>query len=187
MPKKERTLVKEVLYWSYANLAMAHATVTDGAESYKTKRYMIRSRLNAGLLNGTMNIGSLLDDEKIKMVLPKCCCYCGSLNQLSIDHLIPKSKGGDESGDNAVWACRRCNSSKHDTDLLEWYKRRGEFPPLLLVRRYLKLVIHYCKKHEIMGKAVSDVSGIPFDLHTIPAKYPKPSMLSLWQAPQREQ
>ena len=185
MAKRERTLVKEVLYWSYANLAMAHAAVTDGAERYKTKHYMIRSRLNAGLLNGTMNIGSLLDDEKVKMVLPQCCCYCGSPYQLSIDHLIPKSKGGDESGDNAVWACRRCNSSKHDTDLFEWYKRKEEFPPLLLVRRYLKLAIQYCEKHGIMEQTVAGVSSsIPFGFYNIPAKYPKPCTLSLWQAPQ---
>jgi len=109
MPKKERTLVKEVLYWSYANLAMAHAARTDGAKGYKTHHYMIRSKLYKGLLNGTMNIGSILDDERIKMNLPQCCSYCGAVDHLSIDHLIPKARGGHESGDNAVWACRRCN------------------------------------------------------------------------------
>ncbi len=182
MPKKERTTVKEVLYWSYANLAMAHAAITDGTERYTRTHYMIRSRLYAGLLNDTMNIGSLLDDEKLKMTLPQCCSYCGSLHHLSIDHLIPKSNGGLESGDNAVWACRRCNSSKHAADLREWYEKNRRFPPLLLIRRYLKLAILYCQKQSIMDKTVIEVSGTPFDFRKLPTKFPPPNTLCLWQS-----
>ena len=38
---------------------------------------------------------------------------------LSIDHLIPIKKGGANSGENLVWACRTCNSSKCATDALD--------------------------------------------------------------------
>ncbi|MCU0326479.1 MAG: HNH endonuclease [Spirosomaceae bacterium] len=42
------------------------------------------------------------------------CVYCGSHEDLTLDHLIPKSKGGKTNWDNLVTACRRCNSRKGD-------------------------------------------------------------------------
>jgi len=40
------------------------------------------------------------------------CGYCGSKNNLTIDHIIPKSKGGLNTWDNLVTSCFRCNSIK---------------------------------------------------------------------------
>ncbi|MBA4317814.1 MAG: HNH endonuclease [Flavobacterium sp.] len=43
------------------------------------------------------------------------CCYCGRSDlQLTIDHIIPKSKGGDDSWENLVSACMPCNNKKGD-------------------------------------------------------------------------
>jgi hypothetical protein len=46
------------------------------------------------------------------------CQYCGATKALTIDHVIPKSKGGKDTWDNLVVACSSCNSKKGDT-LLE--------------------------------------------------------------------
>lgn len=40
------------------------------------------------------------------------CQYCGSTKRLTIDHVIPKSKGGDDSWENLVVACSSCNTKK---------------------------------------------------------------------------
>ena len=40
------------------------------------------------------------------------CCYCGSKRNLTIDHVIPKSRGGSNYWDNLVTSCGRCNSNK---------------------------------------------------------------------------
>ena len=93
-----------------ANLAMAHSAVTAKAEKYGRTQFMIRSRLYKGLNGQTMKIGPLAEDERLKMVLPQACCYCGSRDHLSADHLIPTKRGGANTGDNLVWACRSCNS-----------------------------------------------------------------------------
>jgi 5-methylcytosine-specific restriction endonuclease McrA len=42
------------------------------------------------------------------------CQYCGSTRHLTLDHVIPLSKGGKHSWDNVVTACERCNQSKSD-------------------------------------------------------------------------
>lgn len=41
------------------------------------------------------------------------CVYCGSDGEMTRDHDIPVSRGGADSIDNIVPACRSCNSSKH--------------------------------------------------------------------------
>ncbi len=45
------------------------------------------------------------------------CQYCGKkfqTNELSLDHIIPRSRGGGDSWENLVCACTRCNSRKAD-------------------------------------------------------------------------
>ncbi|MCW6038567.1 HNH endonuclease [Spirulina subsalsa FACHB-351] len=42
------------------------------------------------------------------------CQYCGSHKKLTLDHVIPRSKGGKHSWDNVVIACERCNGFKGD-------------------------------------------------------------------------
>ena len=41
------------------------------------------------------------------------CVYCGS-SATSIDHVVPRSRGGTHTWDNVVAACRRCNSKKEN-------------------------------------------------------------------------
>ena len=43
------------------------------------------------------------------------CQYCGgrfSFTDLTMDHVIPKSRGGDKSWTNIVACCKRCNNKK---------------------------------------------------------------------------
>ena len=40
------------------------------------------------------------------------CQYCGSGNELTFDHLLPRSKGGKTNWDNVVTACSSCNVQK---------------------------------------------------------------------------
>ena len=40
------------------------------------------------------------------------CQYCGSRNELTFDHLLPRSKGGKTNWENVVTACSNCNVQK---------------------------------------------------------------------------
>lgn len=176
----EITTVGELLYWSYANLGMAHAAVAAKAEKYGRLQFMIRAHLYAGLKKQTMSTGPLAADERLKMVLPQACCYCGSTAHLSADHLIPTARGGSNSGDNLVWACRSCNSSKGARDALEWLAEREQFPPLLLLRRYLKLAVEMSRDRDLLDVPLAEAPELPFSLSAIPRSFPQPSQLRLW-------
>jgi hypothetical protein len=174
------TTISESLYWSYANLAMAHAAIVAGSPKYTQTHFIIRSKLYKGLNNQNMLLGSFVDDERLKMILPQACNYCGSRDKLSIDHLIPKAKGGADKPENMVWACRSCNSAKRDTDLLAWYQTRDVFPPLLLLRRYLKIAVETCNMLGVLSVKIEDAPSLPFALSRVPHVFPQPSELILW-------
>lgn len=54
------------------------------------------------------------------------CQYCGrrpGLDELTIDHVVPRSRGGGSTWENCVTACRACNARKanrltHELDLV---------------------------------------------------------------------
>jgi len=42
------------------------------------------------------------------------CTYCGAKDDLTIDHIVPASKGGEWSWTNLTTACAKCNNRKGD-------------------------------------------------------------------------
>lgn len=47
------------------------------------------------------------------------CGYCSSTRNLTIDHIVPRSKGGGNEWTNLVTCCSKCNNSKDDKTLEE--------------------------------------------------------------------
>ena len=41
-----------------------------------------------------------------------CCQRCGTEDNLSVDHIVPRSLGGTDNLDNLEVLCSSCNSSK---------------------------------------------------------------------------
>lgn len=177
--------VREHLAWSYANLAAAHAALQAGAPHYRRVDYMIRARLYRGLTSGVMRVGSLVDDERVKYAYPKSCCYCGAVAALQMDHLIPRVKGGVDAADNLVWACRSCNASKRDLDVLRWLAQKGRAPAVLLLRRYLKLVMGYCAVRGLLDLPLHEAASqpLPFDLMALPYRLEDLQAQVLWVQP----
>lgn len=48
------------------------------------------------------------------------CSYCGATEDLSVDHVVPLSRGGTNDPENLTPACKPCNSSKRDKLVEEW-------------------------------------------------------------------
>jgi len=55
------------------------------------------------------------------------CAYCGSAENLTIDHIKPQSKGGEDIKTNVLCACKSCNRSKGHTPWDEWYRSQKFF------------------------------------------------------------
>lgn len=181
MPSITPHTVAELIYWSYANLAMAHDGITRGLLTYDKTSFIIRMRMYKGLLSGKMQIGSFFKDERWKMENGARCVYCGSTENLSVDHILPRIKGGADDVENLVCCCKSCNRFKGKKDLMAWYNERGQFPSIMVLTRYLKLVLRQCEELGIMDKTLDEVddSALPFSLSEIPTNYPKCSEMKL--------
>ena len=58
--------------------------------------------------------------KELRKLYNSPCFYCGSLDKITIDHIIPISRGGTHGIGNLVSACSFCNGSKHTKFLIEW-------------------------------------------------------------------
>ena len=72
--------------------------------------------------------------------MPWLCTYCGEAEAEHMDHIVPRSKGGQNIG-NLTPACAKCNMSKKDRTPERWIAamlrrmQEGQAPP-----RYHRLV-----------------------------------------------
>jgi HNH endonuclease len=59
------------------------------------------------------------------------CCYCGASvengTQLTLDHLVPYSKGGSNAPANLVTCCQRCNSSRGNRPVATFCRAVAEY------------------------------------------------------------
>jgi 5-methylcytosine-specific restriction endonuclease McrA len=69
------------------------------------------------------------------------CQYCNSRDHLTIDHVLPKSRGGRDTWENLVTACTRCNTRKGNRTPEEARMRllRKPFRPshVMFIRDYI--------------------------------------------------
>lgn len=57
---------------------------------------------------------------------PGLCHYCGSkvsYRELTMDHLVPLSRGGRSTRENLVPSCKNCNNLKKTMLPIEWQER----------------------------------------------------------------
>lgn len=62
-----------------------------------------------------------------------CCQRCGTEERLSVDHIVPRTLGGDDNPSNLQVLCSSCNSSKGGR-----FFDRAKTPPTLPVSFYPK-------------------------------------------------
>jgi predicted restriction endonuclease len=55
------------------------------------------------------------------------CAYCGDTENLTLDHITPRSKGGTDRITNLVCACNSCNKSKGHNHWSDWYLSQDFF------------------------------------------------------------
>ena len=73
------------------------------------------------------------------------CQYCGrrfTLPELTMDHIIPQCKGGEDTWTNLVACCKGCNSDKGFKSLKEFGKKPLTKPkkPAITIRDYYRQI-----------------------------------------------
>ena len=63
------------------------------------------------------------------------CAYCGDKKHLTMDHIVPRAKGGSDFTKNVVCCCHSCNQDKGHEDWEEWYFNQSSFS----IERYNKI------------------------------------------------
>ena len=61
------------------------------------------------------------------------CVYCGKtyeLSQLTLDHVHPRTLGGEDVNTNVVPACTRCNQDKGSKHWVKWMRATFGYNPL---------------------------------------------------------
>ena len=63
-----------------------------------------------------------VSEQRIYALYNNTCIYCGSKENLSLDHIVPLARSGMHCEDNLVVARGHCNSSKGSNPLIDWLK-----------------------------------------------------------------
>ena len=66
--------------------------------------------------------------QSLHIYTGKSCIYCGKPSE-SIDHILPRARGGLSVTENCVPACLSCNGHKSDADVFDWYRRQHFYDP----------------------------------------------------------
>lgn len=93
---------KRMAAWRAANPAKAHAD------------WRATARLRRARKLGAATTLTPQEWEAILEAAGRACIYCGSRKQITQDHLIPLSRGGQHTAENVAPACWPCNASKHN-------------------------------------------------------------------------
>ena len=91
----------------------------DRARLYRTER---QARKRGALVND-FNVAQW---HALVESFGQCCAYCGEQGKLTLDHVVPLSRGGDHTLTNILPACSTCNSRKRDLTALEFLLRNLE-------------------------------------------------------------
>lgn len=62
--------------------------------------------------------------REIQKILNSSCIFCGTVENITVEHLIPLSRGGRHSVGNLAPSCKSCNSSKGTRTVMEFRLNR---------------------------------------------------------------
>jgi hypothetical protein len=134
MPPSAVRSVGDLIFWQYAKIISESACVGKTSYGFIMDRY---KKLQCGEINWSTSIREYVKERES----PTLCIYCGIEDRLTLEHILPTSRGGPDIPDNAVWVCGNCNSSKGSKRLYEWYGLSSKDKvPRIAEGKYLKLL-----------------------------------------------
>jgi len=126
--------IRDLIYWQYTKI------IWEAAGTGKRNYGFVMNRFQK-MVSGDISWSTSIREYVKEREQAGECIYCGARTDLTLDHILPLSKGGPDSPDNAIWVCQHCNSAKGDRRLYEWFglDKRYEIPRIA-EGKYLKLL-----------------------------------------------
>ncbi len=94
---------------------------------FKMKLYQTPDDYLYNLKTSSSSEAKKLWRQSIKDYWENKCAYCDSTEEITIDHIIPQSKGGTDCITNVICCCLSCNRSKSHEKLETWFCRQNFF------------------------------------------------------------
>jgi len=120
--KRNRERVRETRLadnrrWRERNLDAQRKRVKEYQKANpEIKRISEAKRRSQKLGNGVFRILP----KEVRHILAQPCAECGTVEGITLDHIVPISRGGRHSVGNLQPLCATCNSSKNSKYLIEW-------------------------------------------------------------------
>lgn len=154
MPPSAIKTIRDTIYWQYAKLMSKSA----GLNIYQSRGFQMKKfkELQSGKIQWSSTIREWLREHE----KPNECIYCGSKENLSTEHILPKSWGGPDIPDNVVKVCRTCNSKKGAKKLYEYfgYDNRDKIPRIA-EGKYLKLLFRLHEERGTLDISEAELKG----------------------------
>ncbi len=152
MPPRAVKTIQDLICWQYAKIISASAGFGKRQFGFVMDRF---TKLSSGEINWSNSIREYVKERE----QPDVCIYCGQEKDLTLEHILPRARGGPDTTDNAVFVCKSCNSSKGDKRLYEWFGLKNRYKlPRIAEGKYLKLLHSLHQQNGTLN--VSDVSAL---------------------------
>ena len=162
MPDRDVQVVRDLIFYQYSKLICRSAFKMPDGMAAKGQHYGFIKKTFRELKSGQKKWSDIIREDLQFVEIEKKCIYCGSEEDVTREHIIPKSliiKTECTTCDriqgihNLVWACKQCNSKKGTLGLYEFYKSKYpsekkfyDLIPPLAEKKYLKTMFccHEC-------------------------------------------
>jgi len=88
--------IRDLIYWQYAKI------ISESAGAGKTRYGFVMDRFKK-LTSGEISWSTSIREYVKERERGEECIYCGGKMTLTLDHILPRSRGGPDLPDNAVW------------------------------------------------------------------------------------
>lgn len=151
MPPAIVKTIRDEIFWQYAKLISKSAGFGINNRRFQMSRFI---KLRDGKINWSNEIREWVKEHEKKNE----CIFCGDKQKLTTEHLLPRSRDGPDSTSNVIRICQKCNSSKGDKRLYEWFTLSNKDKiPRIAEGKYLKLLFEL---HEKIGTLNIDKNSI---------------------------
>ena len=152
MPPPVVKTIRDEIYWQYAKLISKSAGFGINQRAFQMERFI-------SLRDEKIHWSSTIREWVKEHEKPDECIYCGSKENLTIEHILPRSCSGPDIPDNAIQVCRKCNSSKGGKRLYEWIGSENKDKiPRIAEGKYLKLLYELHEKAETLNTSKDDLT-----------------------------